>query len=624
MDEVFIEDIVADVKRDYEARRSERKNIESVWQLNTNFVMGNQLSYINALGEVEDGERDYFWQEREVYNHISSIVESRLAKLARVRPKMSVRAASSSDDDIRTAKVATKIMDGAWQRLDISDIISRGTMWSEITGSVFYKVVWDTGSGKIVGEKDGKPVREGDVRVDVCPPYEIFPSSLSAESIEQLSSIIHAKAMHVDDIYSIWGKRVEGTETDIIGFDNSGFVGGLGQVSMIPAARRSTKKDYAIVIERYTRPTAENPLGELAIVVGDELLYYGALPYVNGIDGERDFPFIKQDCLKNVGCFFGTSMVERCIPIQRAYNAVKNRKHEFMNRIAMGVLAVEDGSVDISNLEDEGLSPGKILVYRQGSTPPMLMNPGSVPNDFSYEEDRLLSEFISISGVSEIMRSSSIPSSITSGTALQLLLEQDDTRLSVTAERIRSAARKIGQHILRLYKQFASKPRVMRAEGGDGEIEVLSFNASDIGCDDITFDTENELNTSAASKQTMIFELLRAGLLYDENGRLSDSMRYKILDVLGYGGWEVTHDRHKLHASRAQKENLQLAEKMPEVNELDDHGIHIEEHSKFALSGEFEKLVSADPKLKDIINEHIREHKTYMKLSGEVSDGGSV
>ena len=44
-------------------------------------------------------------------------------------------------------------------------------------------------------------------------------------------------------------------------------------------------------------------------------------------------------------------MVERAIPVQRAYNAVKNRKHEFLNRIAMGVLTVEDGSVDTDNLE---------------------------------------------------------------------------------------------------------------------------------------------------------------------------------------------------------------------------------------------------------------------------------
>lgn len=619
--EQYIEDIVSDVKSDYENRRMERKNIEAIWQLDANFVMGNQFTFINALGEVEDSERSYFWQEREVYNHIASVVETRLSKLGRVRPKMSVRPATSDEDDVRTAKIATKIMDGAWQKHDISDIISRATMWSEITGSVFYKVVWDNQAGKTVGQANGVNVKEGDIRIDVCPPYEIFPSSLGAETMDQLSSIIHAKAMHVDEIYRKWGKKIEGSDVDIIGFDESGFVGGLSSVSMIPAVKRTVKKDYAIVIERYTRPTSDKPNGELAIVAGDELLYYGDLPFINGVDGERDFPFIKQDSLKNAGCFFGTSMVERCIPIQRAYNAVKNRKHEFMNRIAMGVLAVEDGSVDVTNLEEEGLSPGKILVYRQGSNPPVMMNPGSVPSDFNYEEDRLLNEFISVSGVSELMRSSSLPSASTSGRALSILLEQDDTRLSVTAERIRTAAKNLGKHILRLYKQFASQPRLLRAVGSDGEIEVLSWTASDIGCDDVAFDTENELNSSTANRQNMIFDLLKAGLLYDENGKLSDTMRYKILDVMGYGGWEIAHDKQKLHASKAQKENERVKEGHIEVSELDDHKIHIEEHSLFMLTGDFEKCASADPKLKERLEEHVRQHKLYLKLSqGEPND----
>ena len=82
---------------------------------------------------------------------------------------------------------------------------------------------------------------------------------------------------------------------------------------------------------------------------------------------------------------------------------------------------IEDGSVDIENIEDEGLSPGKILVYRQGSTPPSFMQAGSVPSDLSNEEDRLLQEFQLISGVSDLMRNSKVlNASNMSGVAIQL------------------------------------------------------------------------------------------------------------------------------------------------------------------------------------------------------------
>ena len=90
MDKQFVEDIVASVRSDYEKRVEERRQFEAQWQLNANFVIGNQYCRIGVNGEVEDCDRDYYWQEREVYNHIATILETRIAKLSRVRPKMSV------------------------------------------------------------------------------------------------------------------------------------------------------------------------------------------------------------------------------------------------------------------------------------------------------------------------------------------------------------------------------------------------------------------------------------------------------------------------------------------------------------------------------------------------------
>ena len=64
-------------------------------------------------------------------------------------------------------------------------------------------------------------------------------------------------------------------------------------------------------------------------------------------------------------------LVALLIPYQRAYNAIKNREMEYINRQSMGILCVEDGSIDIDELCEEGLSGGKIIVYRQGSNAPI-------------------------------------------------------------------------------------------------------------------------------------------------------------------------------------------------------------------------------------------------------------
>ncbi|MDR2201275.1 MAG: hypothetical protein LBP26_00695 [Clostridiales bacterium] len=612
----FTEELIASVTADYNARAQARRNFEAQWQLNSNFVLGNQFCSVAPSGEIEDGERGYYWQEREVFNHLAPILETRLAKLNRVRPRMNVRPASSDDDDIKTGKLAAKILNSACARLGFDDKVGAATYWSELCGTVFYKITWDANAGRASGKGNGRGVFEGDARIDVCPPYEVFPDSLAAQGVEECQSIIHARAASVDEIELVYGVRpaVSGGGVEVV---STGGSGGLS---------REKRPDHVLLIERYSRPDPLRPDGELVITAGDKLLHLGPLPYVNGEDGRRDLPFVKQESLKNAGCFYGISVLERAIPIQRAFNAVKNRKHEFLNRIAMGVLAVEDGSVDADNLAEEGLCPGKVLVYRQGSPPPRLLDAGRVPSDFGNEEDRLLSEFISVSGVSEIMRSSGVPASLTSGVALQILIEQDDTRLSVTAEIIRSAVRKAAKMILRLYKQFAASPRLSRCAGEEGELEILCWKSSDITCDDVVFDTENELNSTPAAKQNMMFELLKMGLLHDENGKLSDAMRYKILDVLGYGGWGFTRDLAALHTARAEKENRYAAGEVPAALEIDDHPLHIESHTKFLLSGEAQKLKADRPAVFERVVEHVREHKRLAaaEAAAATAAGGGI
>lgn len=63
-------------------------------------------------------------------------------------------------------------------------------------------------------------------------------------------------------------------------------------------------------------------------------------------------------------------LVPALVPIQQAYNAVMNRYMERINAIGDTTAIVEDGSVDVDALEEEGLQPGKILVYRQGGEKP--------------------------------------------------------------------------------------------------------------------------------------------------------------------------------------------------------------------------------------------------------------
>ncbi len=613
-DEDKDKEIVDFVNRDFENRREERRPYELSWELNMNFMIGNQYSYISPKGDIEDVNKNYYWESREVYNHIAPIVETRLAKLAKVRPTASVRPSSSEKKDVYCSKLSKAIISNTASRLALSDIIGKATTWSEITGTAFYKVVWDKSLGEIIGKNDDSDIKTGDVSISVCSPFEIFPDSSGSVDIEDCDSIIHARAYPSSFIQSEYGIDVEGKDIDTFSFDNFPLNNSVTGSSNIQKVIHATKHDHVLLIERYEKPNSKNKNGKLTIVCANHLLYDGDLPYMLGDKNARAYPFVKQVSSEVVGLFWGTSVVERCIPLQRAYNSIKNRKHEFMTRLAVGVLAVEDGSVDVDNIEEDGLAPGKILVYRNGSTPPTFMDAGHIPSDFSVEEAKLLNEFITLSGVSELMRDGSAPSNVSSGTALNLLIEQDDTRLSVTAEFIRSSVRQISQMILRLYKQFATAKRIAEITDEDGAVELYYWNNADISSDDVVLDTTNELAETPAQRKNNVLELYRNGLLFDSgDGKMSNRMRLKILDALGFGMFELSQDMSALHIKRAQKENLELTKPIVPL-EIDDHELHIEEHTKFLLSSESDDF-SAEHKEK--IEKHIRAHKQLMKFMRE-------
>lgn len=593
--ENFRDEVLSDLFADFYSRQEERRKLEKQWELDLEFLAGNQYCEISPRGEVEEEEKYYYWQNRGAFNHIAPIIDSRVAKLTKMKPIMSVKAAGAEESDVKNAKLATALVNSSYQRLSLGDVISKTTGWSESCGTGFYFIGWNPDAGKLLGEVDGKKVFEGDVVVESVSPFEIYPDSLCYENIESCESIIRARAMKTADVERIYGITVAGEDVKVFGVDKA-------------ATGKSIVHDSVLVLEKYERPTADFPDGRLIVACEKTILYMGELPYVNGVEGRRGFPFVKQNSIDKAGCFFGMSMVERLIPVQKAYNAVKNRKQEFLNRLTMGVVAVEDGSVDTDELAEEGLSPGKIIVYRQGANPPALMGTGTMPTDLNREEDRLLNEFILLSGVSEFSRSTDVAAG-TSGVALQLLIEQEDARLNAVTENVRSAIRETAKQMIRLFKQFATSTRLLRTAGEQGKVELYYFNSSDLGSDDVVFDTENELSYTPAQKKSAVYELIDAGLLTDDTGKLSERTKAKLLEILGFGSIDNTLDIESLHINKADEENLSGFKNPIGVDEYDDHELHIAEHTRFLLSAESEG-VRKNPETKKNALEHLRAHKT--------------
>ena len=175
--------IVSFVQEDFLSKRNERKPFDLAWELNINFLLGNQYSYISDKGEIDKTPKQYYWQGEEVYNHIAPIVETRLAKLAKVRPTVSIKPTSSEERDLFCAKLSKNILSVFASKQNLSNKIQKATVWSEICGTSFYKLCWDNEAGMYIGDDDKQSVMVGDVNLSVCSPFEIFPDSTGKEKI---------------------------------------------------------------------------------------------------------------------------------------------------------------------------------------------------------------------------------------------------------------------------------------------------------------------------------------------------------------------------------------------------------------------------------------------------------
>lgn len=573
---------VIELTQEYHRRAEKRKNVERNWTLNVNFYNGNQYAEVLPTGEICDASKRYFWEQTNVYNHVAPIIDARLAKFNGVKAEVSVKPSGNEQSDRLIAEFSTKLLKSVKQNLNFKKLRRIADYWAEITGSAFYKIGWDKTAGLCLSKE--KNIYEGEGTVTVCPPYEIFPDDLTASDIEDCRSIIHAKVYPIEIVEQKWGVKVDPEQVTIMQLD--------GQTSYIGdfkfGAKRAISNEvegYVTVIEEYVKPNANYPDGRLLIVAGDQVLYDGILPYINGKNGTRIFPFVKQVALSAPASFFGSSLIERLIPVQRAYNAIKNRKHEFFSRMTAGVLMAEDGSIDVDNLEDEGISPGKVILYRQGAKAPEMLNFGSVPSEFSEEEDKLLNEFVSVSGVSDYITNNSQYGRNLTATALSLIIEQDNNRLCVTTDSIRNASKEVSEQLLRLYKQFAGEGRLIKIAGDNGGYEIRAFKTCDVNSDEIEFDVADESLNTVSNKTLLLESVFKTGLLQGDDGKISSATRKKMLNMIGLDTlYDYDVPAEELHRNKADDENQIMELYVPEIDVLDNHKIHLEEHKRYAIS----------------------------------------
>jgi nicotinamide mononucleotide adenylyltransferase len=479
------------------------------------------------------------------------------------------------------------------------------------------------GGGIVAGTLE--PIYEGDIDVVVVPPYEIFPDSPWHPTIDDCRRIMHARAYPVEEIYEMYGVKVDSEPVDSYKIQTTTLgLAGLGYGFYNFNQTVSKIDGYAVLKEEYEKPTSAYPDGRLIVVAGHKLLHVGALPYRVGPDDKADIGITKFDCIRRPGCFWGRSIIERIVPVQRRYNAVRNRKAEHLNRVAIGQVIIEENSVDADWAANNAGSPGAIWIKKKGFADPHFMETPGLPPEFREEESALLNEFTYISGVSEIARNSEAPPGIKSGVALAIAIEQDDTRLSHTVGNYEMGLVDISKQVIRLYRQFATQKRMVRTIGADMELEMMQWDNRDVRSDDVIIETSAMLAETPAQRRAMVFDMMQSGLFNDpDTGKLTKDGRAKVLDLMQFGHWELSDAVDSRQISRAEKENRIMDQgQMVQVSDVDDDVLHVTHHNNYRLTDEYDQMnQAAGGTLDQIFKMHTLMHLQKMHGQAQAQPG---
>lgn len=620
---LYKEDIIHNILEELEKRKGQRSALERQWTLNANFLVGNQFCEVNPYrGDIEQLEPVYDWLEREAFNNIAPLIQTRIANLKKINYMMKVTPATNELDDYAKAEISTSVLQYTQKASDFESKKNTMIYWNELCGNCFWLSWWDKDKGEKYGieavietDNDGNERKferayyQGDLDYGLITPYEVFPESIFKQGVENQRSIILEQVKSVEDIYDLYGIEVEGSDIETFELTPVASGGGFGYENTVVGIGHRTAENAEKVITYFERPSKYRPNGLMVIIVGDEhLVYYGDMPY-------SKIPLIQTVCHEVPGQFFGDSVIKDLIPHQRTYNGVLNSIHEYIKRLSLGNLLTEEGSIDIEEYEENGLAPGAFLVYKKGTNPPVPVQNGQLPTEIMQERYNIKTDMEYIAGVSQLMVSGNAPQTNMSGTAINNLMEIDNTRLSLTGDHIRNSVRKLAIQWLEIYKRYATTHRIVNYVGTNNIGKALVWSADDINSYDVEYVTENELLMSEEMQKQRFFDAYNMGLFTDDEGRIPERVKLKALEFMKIGNYSEIMNLNTLQIQSAQRENVFFENgAVPKVSEFDEHQIHIEEHLRYMLQMDFQILKWKKPEYAAAFENHLKEHKAIADM----------
>ncbi len=599
---------------------SARTAMEGIALTNVAYLCGFDSIYFDGASrqfKPTPTPSQFLKRNRVHVNRILPTVQNRLARLLKNEPRWDIRPKSGDEEDKDGARLAEQVIIQLWDQLKINQKRVPMTMWLQQAGSAYFKVVWDESLGRKqvlptqdpeTGETTYKIVAEGDIRVDVKSFFQIYPDPL-AKSSDELQHYIETNIRPINYYAAQFPDRGQMVKPEDCWLNSLAMEARINSMNTQSGAAGTSSiqmKNSAIEICYYEKPSNKHPYGRHIITANGVLLKDDVLP----ID---EIPLIKFDDIIIGGKFNGEAIITHLRPLQDQINRGKSMRAAWLNRMLTGkVLSARGHNIAAEAFNDQS---GEIIKYDPipNASDPHALEMPAIPQ-YAYEEEKTLKDDINdTAGINEASRGQ-LPSSSIPAIGMQLLVEQDDTRIGVETESHEYSYADLGRVLLKFVDKYYETERLLKVCGENMEYTVRKFKGSDIRENfDVHVIRGSTLPGSKVLKRQEIMNLHQGGYF----GNPQDpQVTQNVLAMLEYGDEFQSWKRHSLRMAQIQRGIAMIEEQhaMPPVSEFDDHALWMQEMDDYRISEKFQKL---SPDQQQIVLQLINEHSDWIvELSG--------
>lgn len=571
---------------DEKLEEGKNPGLEQQWYLNLAYYTGKQwISWDPNQKKLYEPPKEW-WEVRLVANRIMPAIRTELAKVTKSKPVIEVVPATNEEEDIQTAKAATKLIDYLWRKINMRDKVFKLSMWFLTCGTGYLKTYWNPDIGDVIDEEGTKL---GDVAIDVVSPFDMVFDK-TAQEWSQVRWCIETKLRNTSYVKERYGVDVE-PEDNLV--STNVFEGMLANLNGFQNDSPMTKvKDGVRVKEYWEIPSSDYPKGRHITTAGGKLLQYEDNPYGR-------LPYFCFTHISVPGKVHGRSVIEDMIPLNREYNKTRSQRIENKDKTINPRILVPSNCL----LSEPTDAPGELLEYQSSVGKPEWIYPPSEPSYMQAELEMLIQDMNDVSGIHEVSQGQN-PPGVKSGVAIAYLQEQDDTKLGPTIHTIENNLEKWATFVLELVEQYYDEPRLIKVVGKNNQIEVIEFKGADIkGNRDVIVVAGSALPQSKAARQEFILNLVDRKILTDPQ---------VILKLLEFGSIEEVYEEVSIDINQAKSENKRFlaGDFSPQVRDFYNHQIHIAEHNKFRKTDDYEQM---DPQSQQIIDQHVMMHEQFIQ-----------